>query len=116
MAVAVSKTEVRSTVSPLVASRDEALVGSWKLRIWLPPPPLSIDNPPLWPSPSFFSFFRTPRILARLFGQYRANEIRIRTKINSCGKVVSSFLEYLKITLRAFFIKKYFDKPHQTEI
>lgn len=31
MAVVVSKTEVRSTVSPLVASMDEALVASWKL-------------------------------------------------------------------------------------
>ena len=65
VAVVVSKTEVRSTVSPLIASMDEALVASWKLRIWLFPP--SIGNPPLWPSPSFFSFFPNPPYFDKTF-------------------------------------------------
>ena len=50
-------------------------------------------TPPRYMAIPLFIFFPNPPLLARHFRQYRPNEIPNKHKINSCGKVISSFLE-----------------------
>ena len=62
-------------------------------KVWIPP---SIGNRlPIWSSPFF------PGNIARL-------KYWINTKVNSCSKVFSSFLEEEKTTLHAFFVSNTF--------
>ena len=60
----------------------------------------------------FLSFSKLPLLTRPLFGNIIPLKYQINTKINSWGKVISSFLRRLK----RLFHRKQFYKQHQTDI
>ena len=52
----------------------------------------------------FYNFFQIPRFLEDFSDNIAPMKSKIKTKINSLGKVVSLCLENYKSTLNAFFI------------
>ena len=63
----------------------------------------------------FLSFSEPSGFGETFFGNIAPVKYHINRKINSCGKVISPFLEDQKITLHAFFNKQHFYKQHQVK-
>ena len=61
----------------------------------------SIDTPPFMVILPPFIFFQTPCFWQDFSDNIAPMKYQINTKINSCGKVIFSFLEDLKTTLNA---------------
>ena len=77
---------------------------------WLEPRSLLWTKlPRLYGHPPFFIFYETPTIDSTFFDNIVSMKYGSNTKINSCGKIVFSFLEDQN-NVTCFFYKKHFYK------
>ena len=89
--------------SPLKFRALGSRISASQYQCWESLNSLSTDNPSIWPSP-FFIYFPNSPLLARLFRQYRPNEIQDKNKNKLIWESYVFIFRRLKNNIKCFFI------------